>query len=342
MGHDSSDGPADEMYERASKPTFVMQVLVALDRKALAAVLLLFILVCIAWTDELGFVSLAEASGNGDPFETLFQGLVGAIITGVTLVVTISQLVLSQELGAVGDQWERMRNSLDFRSEVEQHIGVPAAPPEPSAFLQMLAQACADQARELVDTVGRSDKTERLCQFADALVENAEQVAEDLDGAQFGTFSVISAALDLNYSWKIYLARRIWTKQEWEDDEHAAFDRLIQTLTYFAPAREHFKTLYFEWELINLSRGMIYLAVPALLVAILSVLFLGTADIPTGTLLGVTNLAWVLAVAITIAVSPFMLLLSYILRIVTVAKLTLAMGPFILRETNRDHTIRRH
>jgi hypothetical protein len=84
MGHDSSDGPADEMYERASSPKFVMQVLVALDRKVLAAVLLLLILVCIVGTDASGLVSLAEASRNGDPFETLFQGLVGAIITGVT------------------------------------------------------------------------------------------------------------------------------------------------------------------------------------------------------------------------------------------------------------------
>ncbi len=40
---------------------------------------------------------------RGDPVETLFQALITGTITAVTLVLTLNQLVLSQELGAVGD-----------------------------------------------------------------------------------------------------------------------------------------------------------------------------------------------------------------------------------------------
>ncbi|MEF8800672.1 MAG: hypothetical protein V5A38_14445 [Halolamina sp.] len=39
---------------------------------------------------------------------------------------------------------------------------------------------------------------------------------------------------------------------------------------------------------------------------------------------------------VAIALLPFAVLLAYILRIVTVTKRTLSIGPFILRETDRD------
>jgi hypothetical protein len=57
------------------------------------------------------------------------------------------------------------------------------------------------------------------------------------------------------------------------------------------------------------------------------------ANAVTGTTLGVDNLVWVVSFAFIITLSPFIILLSFIFRIATVAQRTLAMGPFILRET---------
>ena len=42
------------------------------------------------------------------------------------------------------------------------------------------------------------------------------------------------------------------------------------------------------------------------------------------------------AAAAAIAVAPFAVLLAYILRIATITRRTLAIGPFILRESERD------
>jgi hypothetical protein len=42
----------------------------------------------------------------------------------------------------------------------------------------------------------------------------------------------------------------------------------------------------------------------------------------------------VVSVAIGFAVLPFAVLLSYVLRIATVAKRTLSIGPFVLRTTD--------
>jgi hypothetical protein len=115
----------------------------------------------------------------------------------------------------------------------------------------------------------------------------------------------------------------------------AAFERLTDVLQLFAPAREHFKTLYFQWELTDLSRGMLYTALPALVVSITALLYLDQASAAPGATLGVENVIWLLAAAASVAMLPFIVLLSYILRIATIAKRTLAMGPFVLRADER-------
>jgi hypothetical protein len=50
---------------------------------------------------------------------------------------------------------------------------------------------------------------------------------------------------------------------------------------------------------------------------------------------GVSNAMVAIAAASTVAVFPFAILLSYVARIATVAKRTLSIGPFVLRETDR-------
>jgi hypothetical protein len=151
----------------------------------------------------------------------------------------------------------------------------------------------------------------------------------------------LSAALDFNYSWKIYEAQRLMGEHESVLSSEAldALDALVETLRFFGPAREHIKTLYFQWELVNLSRGILLSAVPALVVSIGGVLYLDNPATITGTFLGIDALIWVVVVATTISLVPFMVLFSYVLRIATVAKRTLSIGPFILRPTDREASL---
>ena len=100
----------------------------------------------------------------------------------------------------------------------------------------------------------------------------------------------------------------------------------------FGPAREHIKTLYFQWELINLSRYILYAAIPALLVSGIMITFVDATTF-TGEILGIETLLWVVAITFTTTLVPFFLLTSYILRIATAAKRTLAIGPLILRDS---------
>lgn len=344
MSQSESDQPSDTMRERVEGNRLKRWLLLKANRLLVSTLLVGAVFAVLVVLGTLDPTPLRAAMANSDPVETTFQGLLTAIITGVTLVVTLNQLVLSQELGAVGDQRNRMAEAMQFRQDVEDMIDAPVSPPEPPAFLRALIDSTGAGAEAVVDAVKGSDDEllrDRTTEFADSVEENAEAVQGQLEDTQFGTFDVLFAALNYNYSWKIYEARRIRNTHEdsLSEDAETAFDDLIQALEFFGPAREHFKTLYFRWELVNLSRMILYTAVPALLVSIAMVLYIGNPETIPGNTFGVDNIVWVTSGAVAVAVVPFMLLLSYVLRIATVAKRTLAIGPFILRESERTFEI---
>ena len=330
MDGDADDGrPNDQLRARAAESRTKLWLYLEADRRLVvaglvAAVFLAVLVVGLA-------LPAAEAKLRGsDAVETLFQGFLTATITGVTLVLTLNQLVLSQELGAVGDQRERMAGALDFREDAADLIEAPVSPARPSQFLRALVQMSGRRARTLRDAVAEEQSAHAaVTDLTGSLIDNAEAVASDLDGAHFGEFDVLSAALNFNYSWKIFAAQRIRETERLDDDAEAALDSLVDTLELFGPAREHFKTLYFQWELINLSRGILAAALPALLVAVVMIAFFD----PTGSVSRTLGIVPVVAVASTVSVLPFLVLLAYVLRIATVTKHTLSIGPFILRET---------
>jgi len=343
-GSDAGSGddsqPSDTMRARADESSWKLWVLMEANRWVVAGVLLVGVFVALVVIGVLDPSPLQQSVAASDPNETLFQAFVTAIITGVTLVVTLNQLVLSQELGPVGDQRGRMEGAMEFREDVEGVLDSPVSPPEPAAFLQALIDETSSRANDLADAVS-DDRDEEFRDdvesYVDSLEENANQVSDELDDAEFGSYDLLSAVLDFNYSWKIFVARRLHHEHDdaLTDEMREAFDDLEEVLKFFGPAREHFKTLYFQWELVNLSRAMLYSAVPALVV-VASMIIYYDARAVTGATLGISNDILVTSLATAIAIVPFMLLLSYILRIATVAKRTLSIGPFVLRDVERS------
>jgi hypothetical protein len=326
-----SEDPADEMRERSQRSTAALYVLLDADRRVLTLGILGFVFAGVV-ACSVGFPGAAAALRTGDPLETSFQAFIGATVTGVTIVLTLNQLVLSQELGAVGDQRERMEGAMAFRDDVHDMLG-ETPPAEPSAFLRAMVETTADRARAVRDTV--SDPSDELERLLDSTEGNADAVTDRLEGTTFGEFDVVRAALDFNYSWKLYTARRQLEEGDCDDETADALESLADALSLFGPAREHFKTLYFQSELIDLSRTVLYAAIPSLVVTVSVLLFVDIGDY-AGTLLGVDHGVLLVAAASAVAVAPFAVLLAYVLRIATVTGRTLSIGPFILRETDRD------
>jgi len=323
------DTSADRMRERADS-TALTYLPIDADRRALAGGIVAGIF--------LGLVGIGVAADpatlvEGDPVETLYQAYVGATVTVVTLVVTINQSVLSEELGTAGDQQQRMDETLQFRDDVADALGLTVSPAEPSAFRRAFATAIGDRAEAL------GDAAEAL---VDDAVDNARNVADRLEDGRFGSFGVVSAALDFEYAWKLYAARRLRAERtDLSDDARAALEALIEALELFGPAREHIRTLYFRTEFVDLTRVPFATAVPAVLVAAGSLLYFDPAagGSDAGLVLGVDRTTLTIAATSAVALSPFAALLSYVIRIATVAERTLSTGPFVLRPSDRDTSV---
>nr|WP_245758291.1 hypothetical protein [Halogeometricum limi] len=329
---------ANTMRDRAGESRFKIWVLLAANRLHVTAVLALGVFVSFVLLVEVVPPSLLPQLDAQDTIETMFSTMISAIITGVTLVVTIGQLVISQENGPLGDQRERMENSMDFRDYAEELIGTPS-PADPSTFLRDLVNVAEERAEAVRDGLSGIDSEQlqwEVDEFTDSVVGNSETVRDQLDGATFGTFDVLFAALNYNYGWKIYQVERLahdHAEDLGEPEEDLLHD-LKTALSLFGPAREHVKTLYFQWALISLSQMILYVAVPALVVAGVMLTVVEAATFP-GTTFGVEHMTVLVGAAFTLTLTPFLLFTSYVLRIVTVAKRTLAIEPLILRDSQR-------
>ncbi|MXR39875.1 hypothetical protein GRX01_00670 [Halobaculum sp. WSA2] len=333
----TDDEPSNRLRERAAESRWKLWLFLEADRRLVVLVLVTGVF-GVLLASGLLYPPAEEALRSGDSIDTLFQGFLTATITGVTLVLTLNQLVLSQELGAIGDQRDRMRGAMEFREDAADMIDASVSPARPAQFLRALVEVSAERARDVREAANRTADDEALEDvegLVRSLVGNAEEVSAGLDGARFGEFDVISSALNFNYSWKLFTANRIRAEHGDAFDEEGleALDGLAEVLGLFGPAREHFKTLYFQWELIDLSRAVFAWALPALLVSVFMVAFFD-AEAYTYSPFGVGTLVPLVAVAATVATIPFLVLLAYVLRIATVTKHTLSIGPFILRETD--------
>ncbi|MGM0604065.1 MAG: hypothetical protein ACQETB_00175 [Halobacteriota archaeon] len=348
---------AETMRKRASKRAIWLWLLVEADRRSLAAGMTLLVFGAVTLVGAArpnAFRAVVES----DPIVgELFVGFLTATITTVALVVSLGQLVLSQELGAVGDQRQRMDEAMAFRRAVESYLDRPIGPADPAAFLGAMLSIVRDRATTLRSIKANEPIADNpIDSYTDELIARTETIEQSLESASFGTFAVISAALNFDYSRFLHEGRQLRAERTVTieadegsegadaaranpdegsgtanpDEGESAFEELLAVLKLFGPAREHFKTLYFQWELIELSRSIMYAAIPALLACVVVTLFVDPARV-IGTTLGVDRLVWVVAVGIAVTLVPFFILLSHMFRIVTVAKQTLAIGPFILR-----------
>lgn len=332
----SDSGPAPTMRERVGGRWMRMKlyILLTVNRKLFTALLgggMFLSLLVLGTFAEPSFRSYMV---QYDPSRYVFQAYITALFTGVTLVVTISQLVLSQELGPLGSQRQRMSKSMSFQGDVEQ-IFEESSPAEPAAFLRALidnSKTTAESLREEVAGAPNDELEDQVETLVDNIVTNAETVSDEIEDRTFGEYRVVKAALDYNYAWKIDQARRIRDTylDDLSDEAVNSLIDLIDILSYFGPAREHIKTLYFQWELVDLSRGILYLAIPALVVSNALASYLTPSSF-SGATLGISHLLWINSAGIVISSLPFLLLTVYIFRLATIAKRTLAIGPFILR-----------
>ena len=262
-----------------------------------------------------------------------FSGLVGATITSATLVVSINQLVLSQEIGSLATIRNRMDVGTDFRQNTDELLG-ETTPTDPATYLDELIETSEQRARALREVVAGSNDPElreKIDTYVDDLLGNATKTRDKLADSEFGSLDVVAPAVDYDYNRKIHDGRRI--KHEHGDsltvEQTEQIDALLTALAMYGTARAYLNGLYIQWSLIKLSRAIIYTAVAALLVSAAVALFVD-ANTLTGSLFGIDTMIWLVSGAFTVAVLPFFVFAAYILRLGTLTKQTLTVEPLLL------------
>ena len=261
---------------------------------------------------------------TSDAVRTLFSSMVIAITTTVTLVLTLAQVTLSQKLAYLGNFRARMDHAIEFRRDVEERIGISVSPARPMAFFQQLIIHMEDTLHELDYAIADGDQPSHaaeITEYINAVHAYSTQKQAQLEDARFGSFASMFPVLHHDYSWTIYTGRQLRNAHtdEFSDETTAIFDELLATLRLFGPTREYFKTLYFQNELTNVSRGVLYAALPALGVAGYMVLLFeltAVADWLFGInrVIGVNTAVLVVCGVYTLTLVPFALLLAYLLR----------------------------
>lgn len=322
-----TDAPSEESVYRQidSRHRFVKWVLVDGDRMLLTiggsvVLFVLFLLLhlfgVVAFTNDASLTRMAS-------------GMIAGTFSLVTLVVSVNQLILSQELTPAGKYRDRRGSVLEFRQDVADATGVPAVPAEPTRLLELIATDIRQRANVLADAVDTDNEEyhDQIVYYAASVADSADQIDESLDNTEVNALDALSAAVEYDNLRQLYAARCLSNGAPALSTETTqAFDKLIESLQLFSTAQEQFKTLYLQRELTRFSQLTIYFGVPAVLASVLIALLNGGTG---GMTITPAYLPYVTSLLATVVLVPLVLLGSYILRTATLARQTVAVGPLL-------------
>lgn len=138
-GNDKTTEPTgtDIAQRPKSRNQFIDWILVEGNRIVITVGSSAIIFVLLLIFSRLGVIAFT----NEDSITRMASGMIAGTLSLVTLVVSVNQLILSQEFSQAGDFRDRLEGVIQFRQDVEDVASVPAAPAEPSRLLKMLATA---------------------------------------------------------------------------------------------------------------------------------------------------------------------------------------------------------
>lgn len=305
----------------------VQWVLLDGDRLVVAGLLLLGTFLLLALLGLLGVVDLQ----NEDAVRGVAGGFIPGLIAFLSIVLAINQLVLSQEFGSADEIRDRIESIREYRHDVEEIAGTGPSPVLPSGFLSFVLQTIRYEARELEERTGpgTDSASESIETYARTVIDESSHALESIERLQQGRFNALLPVLEYKDSYQLYEARRL--QRDHEDalsaEAQHSIDRLIETLELFSIARTQFRSTYTQRVLARLSRMLLYVGIPALIVVIL----LALIPAPSETLAFEPVRVVTVSALLTVGLSPLFVLSTYLLRVATVSEWTVSAGPFASR-----------
>jgi len=317
------------------KIRLVRWILLEGNRRAITGALLTVTFVTILAAGQIWPFEMRNLLTETQAVQTILNTLLSGIILLVSVVVSINSIVLSYDITSITAQEDRIEAAVDFRQKLDE-LGEPTADPtEPSAFLQMMAERIRERAQALeAITEGAEEEFARDVQeHIEKVTETTSSLEQSLDLSHGGELGVLWLGLETDYGSFINKSRnllsRYQTRSETEPTEE--FEELIRAMELFAIGREVFKTLFYTREIADLSRTLLVVSLPSILITAIAILAINANLLPDVWLFGLPPLLTFVAATFTIALAPFLTLTAYMLRVATVAQRTAGTGLFSLR-----------
>lgn len=294
------------------------------NRLLVSGVLLSLVAGVLWWVVLSGLAPLQERT----PTLFLLFALIGGNFTLISIVVSISQFVLSRHLESPGEIRRGLREMVEYRREVGEATDQRVVPVTPSGFLLLLFGNVRDELRTVREANWEAEGELRAeaRMLSTELEEHVEHVTWLIEGSDRGIRYALLAVLDTNYSRYFDAAYRI--RAEYDDLPEAvdtALDRLERTVEQIDVARRYFKTVFIQSELASLSRRLLYVGIP---VQIISVVLMLMFTVPPEVASPIPAAEIVVPVVVTAGFAPIVLLTAYFLRLATLVRRTAAMYPF--------------
>ncbi|AGN02274.1 hypothetical protein L593_11655 [Salinarchaeum sp. Harcht-Bsk1] len=301
----------------------------------LALMLAVFVtILALALLDPVKVHDLFDEKTAG---QQLFTALLSGAILLVSIVVSINSVTLSEEITDLENQEQRIQATLDYHRRIEEYIEAEVTPARPADFLTAVLYGLDQQAEVLEETVdagGNERLKEDVAALTSGISTDVLQARRRLEAAEWGTFDVLLAGLNYDYSSHLHAVRGLRHEHgdALSDEERQALEGVVDVLTHIGTSREYFKSLYYKRELALLSSRLLYVGLPVIVFTSYVILALDAQLFPQVSMFGLSPVLLSVAFAFTVALAPYLVLTSYVLRATAVTLQTLAAGPFILHD----------
>ncbi len=268
--------------------------------------------------------------------QTLFNTLLGGIVLLVTIVVSINSIVLSQDLTSLDTQTERVESTMEFQKTIESVADVDTCPTQPAAFLHLMLDTVLHRVQKLHEAIeDQPDDTfhQELAEYLHLLEGYTNLADQRLAAADPDSITVLIAGLQYDYAGAIHSTRDLRARYEenLNETQREALDDLVEVLKLFAIGHEYFKSLFYMREFGKLSKALLYVSLPVIVIISYVVLAISAGEYPVDSPFQYVPATTVFTMAAyTIALAPYIVLTAFILRSATVASRSLAAGPFVL------------
>lgn len=270
-------------------------ILLSGDRRFVTLAVLSTIYLSIFVFSILNLEAMIDLVLEWETVQLLFRTFLNGSVLLVSIVVSLTSLMLSQELVPISQQQERVEASQEFWNELQELVDLEEESMHPAGFLSALLQNVMEQADTLRTTAAAGDNRQyyrEVNRYVEKDVLNQiEIINRELTTSPTTMLDVLIAGLSYNYSRQIEMARYLQNAFETtiSDADNAAFEELVQTLRVFAVGHQYFKTLYYRQEFSDLSRHLLYITLPLILFSSFSMLALSANFVPDITVLGVPS-----------------------------------------------------